>query len=162
MKWVFQRFNISPYDNCYGKAGELAKIEVKIGAKIYIAWINKVDNRIELKRFITANKLEFAGVYLDNVLQLWINETFEKKRITALHVTERFHFQTTFSKSQNLKDYFGFEKVADNQLTLDVVESVPKEIEELVKEIELQTTMNIALETGNKELFMALTKELTT
>lgn len=163
MKWVFLRFNISSYDTPYGKAGELAKIEVKIGTKIFLAWINKDGDKFELKRFVAKNKRELAGMYLENIMTWWLEETFKKKRVTGLHSTERFSFLKSFADSKDLKCYFEFEKEPENQLTLDVVESVRDEIEELVKEIELQTTINIALETGNKELFMQLTqRELTT
>lgn len=159
MKWTFQKFNINRYDTHYGKAGELAIIEVKIGTKIFLALINKNGGKFKVQHFARDNKKELAGAYWDGVMRWWAEETFKKKILADLHSTESFSFLKSFKDSKDLKHYFEFEKESDNQLTFDVVENVSKEIEELVKEIEWQTSVNIALDNRDRETFMLLTKE---
>lgn len=158
MKWVFRNVEtIQP--------NKILKVELKIGNVLYTVKFVKYCGVVEFREF-KFKSYDFAvnnKTYRD--MTFWKNQVFLEKKLPRLHVSERFHYLKEFEESEVLKEFFEFEKVIDNQLTLDVAEnSVPEEIEELVKEIELQTAINIALDNDDKETFMLLTnkQEVTT
>lgn len=153
MKWVFRSVEtIQP--------NKILKVELKIGNVLYTVKFVKYRGVVEFREF-KFKSYDFAvnnKTYRD--MMFWKNQVFLEKKLPRLHVSERFHYLKEFEESEVLKEFFEFEKVIDNQLTLDVAEnSVPEEIEELVKEIELQTAINIALDNNDKETFMLLTKQ---
>lgn len=158
MKWVFRSVEtIQP--------NKILKVELKIGSTLYTVKFIKGDGVIELYEFKSKHRNSSPGHTASQVMTLWKSQIFSHKKLPRLHISERFYYLKQFEESEALKEFFEFEKVIDNQLTLDVDEdSVPKEIEDLVKEIELQTAINIALDNKDKETFMLLTnnQEVTT
>lgn len=153
MKWVFRSVEtIQP--------NKILKVELKIGSRLYTVKFIKGDGAVEFYEFKFKNH-DFAVDYKTNqAMVYWKDRMFLEKKLPRYYPSERFYYLKQFEESEALKEFFEFEKVIDNQLTLDVAEnSVPEEIEDLVKEIELQTAINIALDNGDKETFMLLTKQ---
>lgn len=151
MKWVFRSAETIAVNKL--------KVELKIGSTLYTVKFIKGDGVIELYEFKSKHHNFSPGHTASQVMTLWKNRMFSHKKIPRLHFSERFYYLKQFEESEVLKEFFEFEKVIDNQLTMDVVENVPEEIEELVKEIELQTAINIALDNGDEETFMQLTSK---
>lgn len=157
MKWVFRSVEtIQP--------NKILKVELEIGNVLYTVKFVKYCGVVEFREFKFKSYYFAVNNKTYRDMTFWKNQVFLEKKLPRLHVSERFHYSKQFEKSEALKEFFEFEKVIDNQLTLDVAEdSVPEGIEDLVKEIELQTAINIALDNGDKETFMLLTnQEVTT
>ena len=158
MKWVFRNVGTIARN-------EILKVELKIGSTLYTVKFIKRKGVIAFYEFKTKNNDYEASKGLFSSLVFWKDLMFSNKSFPNYYASERFYYLKKFEESEVLKEFFEFEKVIDNQLTLDVAEnSMSKEIEELVKEIELQTAINIALDNGDKETFMLLTnkQEVTT
>lgn len=153
MKWVFRSVEtIQP--------NKILKVELKIGSTLYTVKLIKGDGVIELYEFKSKLHGFLPGHKASYAMTYWKDQMFLNKKPPRYYPSERFYYLKEFEESEVLKEFFEFEKVIDNQLTLDVAEnSVPEEIEDLVKEIELQTAINIALDNGDKETFMLLTKQ---
>lgn len=158
MKWVFRSVETI-------QLNKILKVELKIGSTLYTVKFIKGVGFIELYEFKSKSRNSSPGHTASQAMVYWKDQMFLEKKFPRYYPLERFYYLKEFEESEVLKEFFEFEKVIDNQLTLDVAEySVPEEIEELVKEIELQTAINIALDNGDKETFMLLTnnQEVTT
>lgn len=161
MRWEFESFEIEASE----KHEILAFMTVRIDAVEYGLFVSKNKGVMQIERFFSGRTM--AGQFETDFMLWWLVEVFAYKSLPLVHDSEELHYRfVTFRRySKDLSKFFEFEKVIDNQLTLDVAEnSVPEEIEDLVKEIELQTAINIALDNGDKETFMLLTsnQEVTT
>lgn len=158
MKWVFRSVETIAVN-------EILKVELKIGRAVYTVKFIKRKGVIAIYEFKFKNNGYEASKGLFSSLVFWKDLMFSNKSFPDFYASEIFYYLKQFEESEVLKEFFEFEKVIDNQLTLDVAEnSVPEEIEDLVKEIELQTAINIALDNNDKETFMLLTsnQEVTT
>lgn len=158
MKWFFRSVETI-------QLNKILKAELKIGSTLYTVKLIKGDDVVEFYESKSKNRNFAPGHTVSQAMDHWKNQMFLNKVIPRLYIYERFYYLKEFEESETLKEFFEFEKVIDNQLTLDVAEnSVPEEIEDLVKEIELQTAINIALDNNDKETFMLLTsnQEVTT
>lgn len=157
MRWEFESFEIEAIN----KNKTLAFMNIRINGIGHCLFVVKEKKGIRIDRFFSKNTELKASHYEMLFMLWWLDEVFKYKTLPLVHNSEELHYRfVTFRCSKNLSEFFEFEKTFDNQLTLDVAEdSVPKEIEELVKEIELQTAINIALDNGDKETFMLLTKQ---
>lgn len=160
MKWEFLTFEIEDSK----KHEILAFMTVRIDAVEYGLFVSRNKGVMQIERFFSGRTT--AGPFETDFMLWWLVEVFAYKSLPLVHDSEELHYRfVTFRRySKDLSKFFEFEKVIDNQSTLDVAEdSVPEDIEELVKEIELQTAINIALDNGDKETFMLLTnQEVTT
>lgn len=156
MRWEFESFEIE----AIYKNKTLASMNIRINGIEHCLFVVKEKKGIRIDRFFPNTELK-AGHYEMLFMLWWLEEVFRYKSLPLVHNSEELHYRfVTFRCSKDLSEFFEFEKVIDNQLTLDVAEdSVPKEIEDLVKEIELQTAINIALDNNDKETFMLLTKQ---
>lgn len=152
MKWVFRSVETIAVN-------EILKVELKIGRAVYTVKFIKRKGIIAIYEFKFKNNGYEASKGLFSSLIFWKDLMFSNKSFPNFYASERFYYLKQFEESEVLKEFFEFEKVIDNQMTLDVVENVPEEIEELVKEIELQTAINIALDNGDEETFMQLTSK---
>lgn len=158
MKWVFRSVETIAVN-------KILKVELKIGSTLYTVKFIKGDSVIELYEFKSKHHGFPPGHKASYAMTFWKDQMFLNKKLPRYYPSERFYYLKQFEESEVLKEFFEFEKVIGNQLTLDVAEnSVPKEIEDLVKEIELQTAINIALDNNDKETFVLLTnnREVTT
>lgn len=152
MKWVFRSVETIAVN-------EILKVELKIDRAVYTVKFIKRKGIIAIYEFKFKNNGYEASERLFSSLIFWKDLMFSNKSFPNFYASERFYYLKQFEESEVLKEFFEFEKVIDNQMTLDVVENVPEEIEELVKEIELQTAINIALDNGDEETFMQLTSK---
>lgn len=162
MIWEFKSFEIEAIN----KNKTLAFMNIRINGIEHCLFVVKEKKGIRIDRFFP-KKTELKASHYEMLFMLWwLDEVFKYKSLPLVHNSEELHYRfVTFRCSKDLSEFFEFEKVITQKLTLVAAEdSVPKEIEDLVKEIELQTAINIALDNGDKETFMLLTsnQEVTT
>ncbi|AMA63119.1 IDEAL domain protein [Kurthia sp. 11kri321] len=183
MRWEFESFEIEAIN----KNKTLAFMNIRINGIEHCLFVVKEKKGIRIDRFFSKNTELKASHYEMLFMLWWLDEVFKYKSLPVIHNSEelRYYF-TGFVTAEGLEEFFEFREVPSNQtsglsitdskgstkhlsgmknlqLTTNIFEIVPKEIEELVKEIELQTAINIALDNNDKETFMLLTnQEVTT
>lgn len=162
MKWEFESFKIEAIN----KNKTLASMDIRINGIEHCLFVVKEKKGIRIDRFFPKNTELKASHYEMLFMLWWLDEVFKYKSLPLVHNSEELHYRfVRFRCSKDLSEFFEFEKIITQKLTLVAAEdSVPEEIENLVKEIELQTAINIALDNGDKETFMLLTsnQEVTT